>query len=216
MNVKRSILVFGFAFFAMISFSACTSVYKPSGYLDDYSTLQKGTEFKQERISETADFSKFTKVKVNQPELKYFENVNHEYDELDIQYLSDSLKLSLEKELGKKYLVLGSDERADSSTLVISPALVYATSPERLINALTIWFIGFQFSKGAVAFEAKIEDGGNNREIAAVAEKRKGGGGLADLKSILIGGLFRFTHAEGAFKRWGKNFADLTTTPEEA
>lgn len=215
MNVKRqTLLVFGFALFAMVSFSACTSVHKPSGYLNDYSGLQKGTEFKQERISEVVDFSKFTKVKVNPPELKYFENINHEYDDLDIQYLSDSLELSLEKELGKKYLVLGSSERADSSTLVISPALVYATSPERLINALTIWFIGFQFSKGVVAFEAKLEDGGTGREIAAVAEKRKGGGGLADPKSILIGGFFKFTHAEGAFKRWGKNFVDLTEKQE--
>ena len=37
--------------------------------------------------------------------------------------------------------------------------------------------------------------------------------GITDLKSLLIGGFFRFIHAEGAFKRWGKNFVDLTKVP---
>lgn len=208
---KRTSFVLGFSVFAMFSFSACTSIHKPSGYLGDYSGFEKGKQFKQERVKENADFSKYTKVKINSPELKYFENTNHEYTEADIQYLADHLKLVLETELAKKYRVLGSDERADSHTLVVSPALVYATSPERLVNALTVWLIGFQFSKGAVAFEAKLVDGGTDQEIVAVTEQRKGGGGISDLKSILIGGFFRFVHAEGAFKRWGKNFVGLTT-----
>ena len=213
---KRTVFILGFSVFAMVSFSACTSIHKPSGYLGDYAGLEKGKEFKQERVAEQADFSKYKKVKVNTPELKYFENANHEYDDMDIQYLADRLKLSLENELSKKYLLLGSNERPDSSTLVVSPALIYATSPERLLNALTVWFIGFQFSKGAVAFEAKLIDGGTNQELAAVTEQRKGGGGITDFKSLLIGGFFKFTHAEGAFKRWGKNFADLTAEPTAA
>ncbi len=206
---RQTALVLGFAIFSMVSFSACTSVHKPSGFLSDYANLQKGTEFKQERIAENADFSKYTKVKVNTPELKFFENTNQEYDDADIQYLADHLKLSLENELSKKYQLT---EQADAKTLVVSPALIYATSPERLLNALTVWFIGFQFSKGVVAFEAKLIDGGTNKEIAAVTEQRKGGGGITDPKSLLIGGFFRFVHAEGAFKRWGKNFADLTAS----
>ena len=94
---------------------------------------------------------------------------------------------------------------------MIAPALVYATSPERIINAVTFWLIGFQFSKGSVAFEAKLIDGRTGKEIAAVAEERKGGGGWRDIKSLLAGGFFRFMHAEGAFNRWGTNFDKMTS-----
>ena len=192
--------------------SACTSVHKPSGYLSDYSQLEEGKNFKQEYRASDADFAKYTKVKVEPVELRFFENTHLEYTDEDIRHLSASLKESLEKRLAKKYQVLGMTEQPDGQTLVVHPALIYATSPERVVNGLTFWLIGFQFSKGAVAFEAKLTDGGNGKELAVVTEQRKGGGGLADIKSLLIGGFFRFIHAEGAFNQWGKNLVKLTTS----
>ena len=148
-------------------------------------------------------------------ELRFFENLNLEYSKADIQRMSSGLKEALEKRLSEKYLVLTEVEKPDSQTLVIHPALIYATSPERVLNGLTFWLIGFQFSKGSVAFEAKLTDGGGGKKLAVVTEERKGGGGLADIKSLLIGGFFRFIHAEGAFNRWGKNFVKLTMPPKE-
>ena len=82
-----------------------------------------------------------------------------------------------------------------------------------MLNGLTFWLIGFQFSKGSVAFECKLTDG-EGKEIAWMTEERKGGGGLTDIKSLLIGGFFRFMHAEGAFNRWGKNLVELTSPPK--
>ncbi|OGW85971.1 MAG: hypothetical protein A3C35_07330 [Omnitrophica bacterium RIFCSPHIGHO2_02_FULL_46_11] len=193
--------------------SACTSVHAPSGFLGDYSHFseEKGEHFRQEYVAEGVDLTKYTKAKVNPVELKYFENAAGTFTEDDSNYLASRLQESLEAELANKYQVLGPAERPDERTLVVSPALVYVKMPERLLNVATALLIGFQFSKGAAAFEAKLTDGGSGKELALVTEQRKSGGGIKDIKSILIGGFFKFMHAEGAFKRWGQNFVDLGT-----
>ena len=201
--------------FIIFLLSACTSIHKPSGFLSEYSHLTKGKQFKQEYVVSDTDFSKYKKVKINPVEFRFFENPNQEYSDAEIQRLGAGLKQALEERLGKQYQVLGAKEAPDRQTIVINPALIYATSPERVLNGLTFWLIGFQFSKGSVAFEAKLTDGGGGKELAVVTEERKGGGGLTDLKSLLIGGFFRFVHAEGAFNRWGKNFVKLTMPPKE-
>ena len=204
----------GCLLFFVFALSACTSIHQPSsGFLNDYSSLQKGKTFKQERTVSSADLTKYAKVKVNTVDTSRFQNTNKEYSESEIQNMGIELKTSLEKSLSKRYEILGPNDRPDQRTLVIAPALIYMTSPERVLNAATIWFFGLQISKGGAAFEAKLIDGGTGKEIAAVAEERKGGGGLLDFKSLLIGGFFRFIHAEGAFNRWGKNFDKMTSTP---
>jgi len=212
MNRYRKVLPAGFLAFFLFTLSACTSVHEPpSGFLGNYSDLQKGKSFKQEYIESGVDLTQYQKVKVNPVDVSRFQNPRNEYSEAEIQQLGTDLQAALEKQLSKKFQVLGSEDRPDRETLVISPALVYATSPERLLNALTFWFIGFQFSKGSAAVEAKLTDGATGKEVAVVAERRKGGGGLSDPKSLLIGGFFRFTHAQGAFNRWGKNFNKMTS-----
>ena len=208
---KKILTLAGFLLIPVLLF-ACTSVHQPnSGFLGDYSSLEKGQVFKQERIAGGVDLTKYQKIKVHSVEIDRFQNPYKEYSEAEIRTLAFELQTTLEKVLSKKYEILGEKDKPDKQTLVISPALVYATSPEWIINAATFWLIGFQFSKGSVAFEAKLSDGGTGREIAAVAEERKGGGGGADIKSLLIGGFFRFIHAEGAFTRWGKNFDKMTS-----
>ncbi len=212
MNKHKKILLSPCLLFFLVSLSACTSVHQPpSGFLGDYSSLQKGRNFKQERVAGGVDLTKYQKIKVNPVEIDRFQNSHKEYSDTEIQNLAVKLKTALENRLSKRYEILGSKDRPDQRTLVISPALVYATSPEWIINAATFWLIGFQFSKGSAVLEAKLIDGGTGKEIAAVAEERKGGGGLHDIKSLLIGGFFRFIHAEGAFKRWGTNFDKMTS-----
>lgn len=188
--------------------SACASVYKPSGYLPDSANLQKGKYFKQERIAADADFSKYKKVKVENVDLKHFDNSISKHPKEDIAKLAEKFKSALETELGKKFQIVSS---ADAQTLVVAPALVYVATPERSVNIATAFLIGFSFSKGFAAFEAKITDGATGKVIAEVAEKRKGGGGIWDLKSILIGGYLEYAHAEGAFKGWGKDLTKLVT-----
>ncbi len=212
MKKRKKIQLASFLLFFSVSLSACTSVHQPpSGFLGDYSSLQKGKNFKQERVAGGVDLTKYQKIKVNPVEIDRFQNSHKEYSDTEIQNLAAELKTSLEKSLSKRYEILGPQDKPDQRTLVISPALVYATSPERILNVATFWLIGFQFSKGSAALEAKLIDGGTGKEIAAVAEERKGGGGLLDIKSLLIGGFFRFIHAEGAFNRWGKNFDKMTS-----
>jgi hypothetical protein len=214
-NKHKQFYLAGCLFVFVFVLSACTSIHQPtSGFLGDYSNLQKGKYFKQEYVVGSADLTKFKKVKVNPVETGRFQNANNEYSDAEIQNMAGELKTSLEKRLSKRYEILGPDNRPDQETLVIAPALIYMTSPERALNAATIWFFGLQFSKGSAALEAKLIDGGSGQEIARVAEQRKGGGGLFDLKSLVIGGFFRFTHAEGAFTRWGKNF-DKMTSPQK-
>jgi hypothetical protein len=196
--------------------SACTSVHSPSGYLGDYSKLQEGAVLKQEYIAPDADLYSYTKAQVKPVEMKYFENAGGEFSQADIEELSSDLHSSLEAQLGKKYQVIAETAPADSKTLVVRPALVYVKTPDRLLNALTWWFLfGLTFSKGAAAFEAKLADGGSGREIAQVAEKRKSAGGITDVKGIFLGGWLRFASAEGIFKRWGKDLVKLTSPPEK-
>ena len=190
--------------------SACTAVYPPSGFLGDYSRLAKGKHFRQEYVAPEVDFSKFKKVKVEPAELKHFNDPLNQISEADRQKLAARLKSSLEAELAKKYQVLDLGGNPDKETLVVSPALIYIGVPKRLLNLATFYFIGFSFSKGSAAFEAKLTDGGTGKEIVEAAEKRNSGGGIRDIKSILLGGWIRFTCAEGAFKRWGRNFLNLT------
>ncbi len=212
MNKYRKILLSATLLFVSVSLSACTSVHQPaSGFLEDYSSFQKGKNFKQERVASGVDLTKYKKIKVNPVETGHFQNPYLEYSNAEIQKLAVELKAALEDRLSARYAILRDKDKPDAWTLVISPALVYTTSPEWPINALTFWLIGFQFSKGSAALEAKLFDGASGKEIAAVAEERKGGGGLLDVKSLLIGGFFRFIHAEGAFSRWGKNFDKMTS-----
>lgn len=216
MNKYKKFCLAGCLILFAFVLSSCTSIHQPtSGFLGDYSNLQKGKNFKQEYVASSADLTKYKKVKVNAVETKRFQNPYKEYSAAEIQTMAAELKTSLEMSLSKRYEILGPKDKPDHETLVISPALVYMTSPEALLNAATIWFLGFQFSKGSAALEAKLIDGGSGKEIAAVAEERKGGGGLLDPKSLLIGGFFRFIHAEGAFNRWGKNFDKMTALPKK-
>lgn len=216
MNKHKKVQISSFLLCLSVALSACTSIHQPtSGFLGDYSGLQKGKNFKQEHVAGGADLTKYQKVKVNPVAIDRFQNPHKEYSDAEIQNLGGEMKASLEKGLSARYEILGPKDNPDQRTLVISPALVYATSPEPIINVLTFWLIGFQFSKGSVAIEAKLIDGENGKEIAAIAEERKGGGGLLDPKSLLIGGFFRFIHAEGAFNRWGKNFDKMTFPPKK-
>ena len=212
MRLNKKVLSFALLIFFSVSLSACTSVHQPpSGFLGEYSSLQKGKNFKQERVAEGVDLAKYQKVKVDPVETSRFQNPNKEYSDEEVQTMAAELKAALESRLSKRYVILGTYDHPDQQTLVIRPALVYATSPEPIINLVTFWLIGFQFSKGSAALEAKLMDGGTGKEIAAVAEERTGGGGLLDIKSLLIGGFFRFIHAEGAFNRWGKDFDKMTS-----
>ncbi len=198
---------------ALLSFlcilSACASVYKPSGYLPDAADLPKGKYFKQERVAPEADFSKYKKVKVEDIDIQHFDNTVSRHPEEDIAALKGKFKSSFESELGKKFQIVSS---ADAETMIIAPALVYVATPERSVNIATAWLVGFSFSKGFAAFEAKILDGASGKVIAEVAEKRQGGGGLWDLRSIVIGGYLKYAHAEGAFKGWAKDLTKLVTS----
>ena len=212
MNTPRKSRFLAALLLLTFSLSACTSVHKPpSGFLENTSNFKKGIAFKQEFVVPGTDLTQYKRVKVNPVDISRFQNPHEEYTAVEIQTMGSELKAALEKRLSKRYEILALSEKTDSFTLVISPALVYATSPEWVINALTFWLIGFQFSKGAAALEAKLIDGQTGKELGSVAEHRKGGGGLLDIKSLTIGGFFKFIHAEGAFSRWGKNFDKMTS-----
>ncbi len=201
-----------FLFSFLLILSACASVHKPSGYLPDSAGLQEGKYFKQERIAPDADFRKYKKVKVEDVDIQYFDNSVSRHSEEDIAKLASEFKSSLESELGKKFQIVPESQAPDAETMVVAPALVYVATPERSVNIATAWRIGFSFSKGFAAFEAKIMDGRTGNVIAEVAEKRKGGGGIWDLKSVFIGGYLKYAHAEGAFKGWGKDLTKLVTS----
>lgn len=211
MKSRHKAFVGVFLLFVILVVPACTSVRKPSGFLTESGELVKGGYFIQEYVPAGTNFSTYRKAKVSEVDIRYLEDFRGNLTEFDRRDLALKLKTSLESELGKRYQILSISENPDKNTLVISPALVYVSTPHRIINAATFWFFNLSFSKGSAAFEAKITDGKSGRVLAEVAEKRMGGGGLADIKSILIGGFLKFAHAEGAFKRWGKDMAHFVS-----
>ena len=209
-KTKEPSLLFCF----LLLVSGCTSVHPSTGFIEDYSGLAKGKHFIRERVQSGGDLTHYQKVRVEPVTLKFFSSPYENYSQAELDKLASDMKASLESQLSKKFVVLKGSQAVDDQTLVVEPALVFVTSPERVVNLLTFWLIGFQFSKGAAAFEAKLLDGASNKVVAEVAEQRKGGGGITDIPSILIGGLFRFIHAEGAFKRWGKEILKMTEPPK--
>ncbi|MBI4430144.1 MAG: DUF3313 family protein [Candidatus Omnitrophica bacterium] len=190
---------------SFIIISACASAFKSSGFLARSAELKKGSYFRQEWVSKDARFSKYTKVKVNEVNLSYFDNSVSRHSPEEIERLAGSFKENFASELGKNFQVLGAAEKPDAATFVVSPALLYVAAPERAINAATAWFFNFSISKGFAACEIKLTDGASGKLLAEFAEKRSGGGGVKDVKSLAIGNYTKFTHAQGAFKDWAES-----------
>lgn len=209
---KNPFLSFGILWSGIFILSACASAFKPSGFLSHSDDLKKGEYFRQEWIADGEDFSRFTKAKVSEVDISHFDNSVSRHSEEEIKTLASDFKQKLETGLAPRFQILPSDERADDETLVFAPALLYVATPERAINAATAWFFNFSISKGFAACEVKLTDGATGEVIAEVAEKRTGGAGIKDVKSLTVGSYMKFAHAEGAFKAWAESLSKLTTS----
>ena len=86
MNIGKKYVPVVCLFAFLIMFSACTSVHEPNaGFLRDYPSLQKGRDFKQERVAGDADLTKYEKIKVSPVAIDRFQNPYKEYSDAEIQ-----------------------------------------------------------------------------------------------------------------------------------
>ena len=189
----------------VFSVAGCASVHPPSGFLPKASALQKGKHFEREEIAQGTILKSYRKIKIEPVELGFF-STEDEIPESELKRLAFLLTAEFKNRLDERYEILADTQTPDAETLVISPGLVFHKSPARLINAITTLLIFVPVTSGSAAFEAKISDGGSNRLLAQIAEKRTG---ALNIKSLLIGPYTKYTHAEGIFKKWAELLAEF-------
>ena len=185
--------------------SSCASPYPPTDFIGKSNFLPEGSFFKGQSVSSTANFLKYRKIIIQEPDLTFLgEDVKGRIPQADLEKLAAEFKMSLKEELNHTYEIVDDGAAPSEDSLVIAPAIVYAKTPNRLLNLATFFFFFIAVSPGSAAFEARITDGGTRKILAQISEKRSGALGL---KPILIGPFTRYVHARAIFKKWSKELS---------
>ncbi|HNV85417.1 MAG TPA: DUF3313 family protein [Candidatus Omnitrophota bacterium] len=205
-----------FLIVALLFLNSCASIASHSGFLENYTPLQSGVDFKEEFFDPAANFSKYTKVKVTPTNIKFFDpEKKAELELADIDRLALLFSSDIECVFAEKFLVIHAAAKADERTLVISPAITSATKANILLNwavlLIPIPFLSLVInSSGSASFEAKMTDGATGKLLATTVERRRGN---FDLKSIFIGSYVDpFTHAEEILNTWAKHLLEFVET----
>jgi hypothetical protein len=160
-----------------------------SGFLGDYSQLQKGTgdQAKLVYINTNADWNKYTKIYIAPVELWKGDETNSPLGELSPEnqkMLVDYLYTSLNNELQKSYTIV---DKPGADTLVLRTAIteVGKTGPVRNLlttivpfgiaaNLLKTAAFGKGIGVGDAQVEAEVLDGATNQRLAAAVDRRVG------------------------------------------
>lgn len=202
------------AFFLAVILTGCATAHvtTPSGFLRDYSNLQEGFYFKQERIVPGVSFSDFSGVKVAPVNLSYLDDKTA-CDTTELEDLAHQFRAEVEQKLSEAGFDVGSNPYG--KTLVVSLALTNVEPPQALMNAgLTaaslVTHIPLPFDKdGTTAFEGKITEGTTGKVLVEFAEKRSGSGDELDVKAMTVGNFGKFTNTQAVFKGWADNTAKM-------
>ncbi len=190
-----------FVFPIGLIFLSCVSRYPSLGLLENYALLREGACFRQEYVDPTAHFSKYKRIRVKPVNLEFFDKTaKFKLGFGEVERLGSLLEIELKNHLSKKYRVLGPNEKPDSQTLIVEPALLYARTPSCLLNILTI----IPLTSASAAFEVKLSNSSTEKMVAQVAEERKG---PSDFSSVFPGPYTRHAELKAIFKKWSKNLA---------
>ncbi|HNV85810.1 MAG TPA: DUF3313 family protein [Candidatus Omnitrophota bacterium] len=202
---------------SLVAGCAGLSETSPSGFLQNYSEMSKGTYFVQEHASPTANFSKYDSVKIAPVNFDYLTDKTVCSAD-DLEDLGHAFRKDLEEQLtaqGFKITAVPTEK-----TLVLSIAITNVELPARVFNAAKS-LAPFPFSMiptdtdGTTAFEGKITDGPSGKVLAQFAEQASGAGDSHDVKAMIVGGYAKFMNAETVFKRWAEKIAEMLSNLKE-
>lgn len=179
-----------------------TAVIHPTAFLNQGELLSSGKNFSSEYRA-GADGSHYSKVKVMPVSLDYYASADIP-DKSQVQPLAEVIKKDFESELVLAgYALLFENEKPDSRTLIVEPALISVSAAYNLVYVESS-ALGGPLSTGSAVIEIKVKNSKNNL-LAMAAEKRKSGGGGVSNGTYKT----RFHHAENASKKWAKQLVGL-------
>lgn len=179
---------------SLLTLVACSSTRQArsvteSGFLTDYSQLQKGkgNQAKRVYVAPGVDWTKYTKIYIQPVELWKSEDTNSPLGELSKEnqdMLTSYLYTSLNNELQKSYSIV---DKPGPDTLVLRSAITEAkkSGPVRNLmttlvpfgiaaNLLKTVAFGKGIGVGDVQVEAELLDGATNQRLAAAMDRRVG------------------------------------------
>jgi hypothetical protein len=179
----------------LLGLTACRTTHQvtkgveESGFLSDYSQLEKGKKCQADLVyvNQSADWAKYTKVWIKPVELWHADDPKSKLGSLSKekqQMLVDYLHTSLHEHLSKDYQIV---DAAGPDVLVLRCAitegkgskpvmdLISAVYPAGLVLSYgkqLIWGTGA--GVGVTTIEAEILDGQSNQRLAAAVDRRAG------------------------------------------
>lgn len=193
--------------------SGCSSTpdNTTSGFLDNYSELEKGVYFKSEYIDSEASFSDITAVKVAPVNLSHLDDKTS-CDTNELEKLAGEFRANVEKELQAAGFTITSTP--GENVAIVRLALTNIEPPKVLQNVAVTAASVFSpvplpfDNDGTTAFEGQITKGASDKAIIEFAEMDSGAGGFS-VKSKLVGNYTKFTNTEILFKNWSHNIARM-------
>ncbi|MBN1688273.1 MAG: DUF3313 family protein, partial [Candidatus Omnitrophica bacterium] len=160
-----------FVFWSLLGclLAACASTPSLTSYLDHRWELRKGDYFERQYMAEGTHFSLYHKAKVMPVSLEYLKDPE-DFEREDLRQLRTEFQSILEARLSEVYEVLDQRVQPDYQTVVISPALTYIDTPDRVTHAVSSAVILIPLTSGVSAFEAKITEGETGIILAEIAE----------------------------------------------
>jgi hypothetical protein len=194
MNIRRLPVLAAIAAVAVLGLTACSTTRQvrsvdESGFLGDYSQLQKGEgdQAKLIYINPTVDWNKYTKVYIEPVELWKGDDKDSPLGKLspdDQQMLVNFFYTELNNELEKSYTIVTGP---GPNTLVVHAAITQAgkSAPVRNLltsivpfgiaaNILKTAAFGTGIGVGEVQIEGELLDGQTNERLMAAVDRRCG------------------------------------------
>ena len=196
-------------------FSSCSTASQgtPSGFLNDYSSMDKGAYFMQESNTKGMNFLGYKAVKVAPVNLSYLD-AQTACDTSELENLGSAFRSDMEEQLKKQGIVTTSVP--GEGVLILSVALTNIEPPDAIANAgLTVVSIATPipasiFDKdGKTAFEGKITDAVTGKQLLTFAEERSGAGGKMNLKTLTVGKYKKFVNTQAVFSVWADKIAKM-------
>lgn len=178
----------------LLGIAACATTRQvrntePSGFLVDYSQMQKGKKGQADLVyfNPTANWSQYTKVYVEPVELWKSDDPDSPLGKLDHdtqQRLVDLLNTALVDQLQNDYEIVN---QAGPDVLVIHAAITEARHSKPVVNLVSSVYLplkvlsfgkqlitGTDIGVGKIQIEGEILDGGTNQRLAAAVDSRAG------------------------------------------
>jgi hypothetical protein len=152
-------------------------ITEPSGYLADYSQLEKisGTKYRKGWLAEDVDWKSYHGILVDPVELwiESEEILEGDYDPEDLAMLQDYLRGTFIRSFAESRNVQVVEEPGPG-VLRLRLALTNLRQAKRGANVLTGFLVKLPFSLGGAALEGELRDSDDDRLLLAFTDQSRG------------------------------------------